>query len=192
MTTPQNEADVIDVGAKDNAPAEEKKEDWTSRAPWTAAVAKQLDSARALIQEQLKTGPVQFGEVEKKAKDLVEALQSGVDKVGDRVREEGKGAVGRFEAFRERFGKWPVNIDLESWINLPVEAREEVLSALGIASDRQVGELKVAIDTLGADLKAAIEAQTDAIQAQLNKKARAAARKPKAAKRATKGAAAKA
>ena len=107
-----------------------------------------------------------------------------MDKVGDRVREEGKGAVGRIEAFRERFGKWPLNIDLESWIALPVEAREEVLSALGIASDRQVSELKTSIETLSADLKAAIDAQTAVIKAELKKKAPAAARKPKASKKA--------
>jgi len=124
MTTPENTNEVIDVEAKDNGQTEENKEDWASRAPWTAAVAKQIDAARGLIQDQLKSGTGHLGDLEQKAKDLVETVSTSVDKVGDRVREEGKGAAGRFEAFRERFGKWPVKIDLESWINLPAEARE--------------------------------------------------------------------
>ncbi len=186
MTTPQNQNDVIDVEVKDNNETQDngqnKDGDWTSRAPWTAAVTKQIDAARGLIQDQLKTGSGHIGDLEKKAKDLVVTLQTRVDKVGDRVREEGKDAVGKIEGFRERFGKWPVKMDMESWINLPAEAREEVLSALGIASDRQVADLKIAIEAMNAGLKAALEAQTKTLTKKLATQPKAAPRKPRARK----------
>ena len=155
--------DVIDVQATEEQTSEQQGDtgDWAERAPLTSAFLRKFDAARNALTEQLEAGQKNIDELQKKAIDLVGQVQQRAGKVGEKVTEQGKEASTRLEALRKNLGgKFPLRIDLESWLNLPLEAREEVLNALGIASDRQVRQLHDTIEKMREETIVLVEAQT--------------------------------
>lgn len=180
-------------GAESSAQAapesnEDTQAEWSERAPLTAAFLRQFDAARNKLTAQLEAGQKNIDDLQKRALDVVEQVQTRAGKVGEKVREEGKEATTKLDGLRKNLGgKLPLKIDLESWLNLPLEAREEVLAVLGIASDKRVAALQASIDTLRDESIVLVEAQTAVLKEIIEQTAKAAsrdaaARKPAAAK----------
>lgn len=189
------EADVVDVEAVETTAGNDAQEqgDWAERAPLTTAFLRKFDAARNAITDQLEAGQKNIDDLQKKAVDLVSQVQQRAGKVGEKVTEQGKEATTKLDELRKGLGdKFPLRIDLESWLNLPVEARQEVLTVLGIASDKQVKELQLSVDKLREETIVLVEAQTAVLKEIIENNAKAApkkapARKP-APRRATKAA----
>jgi len=183
-TNTPDDKDVIDAEVVETAaPADDENAEtegrtdpnWAERAPLTAAFIRQFDAARNSLTERLSESKGSLDELQKKAKDLVEQVQSRVDK----VREEGKEATEKLDEMRSNLGgKLPLKIDLESWLKLPEQARQEVLLALGIASDKKIEALNANIEKLREEMTVLTEAQTAVLKEVIN----AAAKKPAARK----------
>ncbi|GEM_PF-3316616 len=212
--TDANSNDVVDaevIETKSENPGDNgaEDEDWAERAPFTAAFLRQFETARDKLKDQLETSQKNLDDLQKRARDLVDNVQDRVEKVGDRVREEGKEAGEKLDGMRRDIGenlgeklsipeklnlgeklkigdKWPLRIDLESWLKLPVEAREEVLAALGIASEAQVSKLQRSVDMLREETTVLVEAQTSVLREIIVENAKAPARKATTRKAAAK------
>lgn len=159
------EADVIDATVteeRSSVSSEAPNEgNWAERAPLTTAFLRKFDAARSALNGQLEAGQKNIDELQRKAADLVSQVQERAGKVAEKVSEEGKEAGGKLEGLRKELGnKLPLRIDLESWLNLPLEARQDVLKVLGIASDKQVSELQASVDKLREETIVLVEAQT--------------------------------
>lgn len=165
VVNPTATAEAHDGGA-------EKDGDWADRAPFTAAFLRQFDAARTKLTSRIDQGQKGIDELQKKARDLVGQVQAKVDQVGDKVTEEAKGATDKLDDLRTSLGsKWPLRIDLDSWLKMPEQAREEVLHALGIASDKKISRVNANIDKLREELTVLTEAQTSVLKELITGKA---------------------
>ena len=189
----KTDADVIEATVVANDQTETTETgDWAERAPFTAAFLRQFDNARTKINEQLEAGQKNIDDLQKKAIDLVSQVQERAgkvsEKVGEKVRTEGKEATTKLEGLRKGLGdRLPLKVDLESWLNLPLEARQDVLSALGLASDKQVKELQETVNKLCEETVVLVEAQTAVLKGIIEtnaKSAKAPARSTTARKKA--------
>ena len=136
------------------------------------AVVQRVEAARAHVREQFHTRVAEaqerMGGIEKKAQDMVHTAQSTMQQTvavaRDKVLEERGEAVQKLEALVGNIGaRVGLKADVESWLRLPADVREDLLVALGVASQKQVASLHEDVAALRAEITAQFVAQTEVL-----------------------------
>jgi uncharacterized protein involved in exopolysaccharide biosynthesis len=143
------------------------------------SMADKVDAAREKVREQFQARVSQaqarwneqLGELEKKAQSVVHQVQATahdvVEKKNDAVQKVEKVA-------HDVTTKIPSGGELmdqvEHLLKMPVEAREDMLTNLGVASQKQVAQLHEEIAALSAEIKAHFHAQTEVLGQALDAK----------------------
>lgn len=139
-----------------------------------SSTADKVEAARATVREQFQTrmgmATGRFVDLEKKVEEMVSTVQSTVQgaahAAADKVREEGNEAVHKMEQvaaeISAKVGERPI---IDHWLKLPDEVREDLLTASGVASQKQVAALQEEIAGLRAELLAQFEAQAEMLAA---------------------------
>jgi chaperonin cofactor prefoldin len=136
------------------------------------SMADKVDAARQKVREQFQARvsqaqtrwTEQLGELEKKAQSVVQQVQATAHEVVEKKND----AVQKVEQVaHDVTTKIPSGGALmgqvEHLMKLPVEAREDMLTNLGVASQKQVAQLHEEIAALAAEIKAHFHVQTEVL-----------------------------
>lgn len=136
------------------------------------AVIQRVEAARAHVREQFHARVAEandrLGGIEKKAQDMVHTAQSTVQQTvavaREKVLEERGEAVQKLEALVGQIGaRVGLKADVQAWLKLPADVREDLLIALGVASQKQVATLHEEVAALRAEITAQFVAQTEVL-----------------------------
>ena len=185
------QAEVMDDSQDTQSETKPGKGNQVLRSLLGKATADKVEAARAKVREQFQTQLAEAQQrlqgLEKRAHDLVASVQSSASAAVDKVREEKDDVVHRIEEAAHDLGaKVPDKLGVEQWLKMPAEAREDLLTALGVASQKQMVTLHEELAALRAELAGQLEAQTEILaglhddgddEAKPKKRVRAAIRK---------------
>lgn len=136
------------------------------------SVAEKVDAARQKVREQFQSRVAaaqgrwseQLSELEKKAQSVVQQVQATAHEVVEKKND----AVHKVEQVaHDVTAKIPsgngMMAQVEHLLKMPTEAREDLLTNLGVASQKQVAQLHEEIAALAAEIKAHFHAQTEVL-----------------------------
>jgi Ser-tRNA(Ala) deacylase AlaX len=165
--------DIVDVDAvrhESQTPRHDNPAQRFARSLLGTAVLERAEAARVAVREQFQTrvteAHTRLNVLEKRAQDMVSQVQTSVQATAnaarDRVMEEKTEAVQKVEQLVAAVAKVDRS-SLEAWLKQPAEVREDVLTAVGLASQKQVQTLHEEIAALRAEIAGQFEAQTEAL-----------------------------
>lgn len=141
-----------------------------------SSTADKVEAARAKVREQfetrLGTATGRFVDLEKKVEEMMSTVQSTMQgaahAAADKVREEGSEAVHKMEQVAaELSAKVADRPFLDHWLKLPEEVRDDMLTASGVASQKQVAALHEEVAGLREEIHAQFEAHADMLATML-------------------------
>lgn len=135
-----------------------------------------VEAARARVREEFQSRVAQaqqrWNELEKRAHTLVEQVQTSAQTAVERVREEKNEVAQKVEQQVQKVEQKVEQVahdvsqrlgPVEHLLKLPAEAREDLLTNLGIASQKQVAQVHEEVAALSAEISAQFAAQTEAL-----------------------------
>ena len=135
-------------------------------------VVQRVEAARVAVREQFHARVAEaherLGGMERKAQDIVHTAQSTVHETvavaRGKVQEERVEALSKLETLvGNASALMGLKAELESWLKLPAEVREDLLIGLGVASQKQVASVHEDVAALRAEITAQFVAQTEVL-----------------------------
>lgn len=135
-----------------------------------------VEAARAKVQEQFQARVAQaqqrWNDLEKRAQTLVEQVQTSAQTAVDFVRDEKNEVAQKVEQQVQKVEQKVEQVahdvsqrlgPVEHLLKMPAETREDLLTNLGIASQKQVAQVHEEVAALSAEISAQFAAQTEAL-----------------------------
>lgn len=185
MATQQSQPDIVDVEAVKKAAGPSEAAQRLARKLLGESAAQKIEAARQRVRDEFQDRVAQAQERlqtwERKAADLATTVQATAHAAADKVREEKSEAAQRIETLVGGIaGMVAEKGSFDAWLKLPEEAREDVLTAAGVATQKQVAALQEEVAALRAEITAQFVAQTEVLTSLLGQGDEPAPKAPRA------------